>query len=71
MSVNKEVLAYTAKRITLSSSRPVKQVVASLNEELNGPKAAQIRSMLDNAKDRADIDKGMAELTGDHKRPFV
>lgn len=71
MSVSKEILAYTAKRITLSSTKPVKQVVAALNEELNGPKAAQIRTTLDNAKDREEIDKGMAELTGDSNRPFV
>lgn len=70
MSVSKEVLAYTAKRVILSSSKPVKQVIADLNEELNGPKAAQIRAMLDNAKDREQIDKGMAELTNSN-RPFV
>ena len=71
MSVNKDVLSYTVKRVTLSSSKPVKQVVDILKEELNGPKASEIRTLLDNAKDRAEIDKGMAKLTHDGKRPLV
>lgn len=70
MSVNKEVLSYTAKRITLSSSKPIKQVVAALQEELNAPKAGQVIGMLAAAGDKAEIEKGMSELTED-KRTFV
>lgn len=70
MSVNKEVHVYTAKRVVLSSSRPIRQVVSALREELNDAKASQIHVLLATAKDRSEMERGMAELT-EGKRPLV
>ena len=70
MSVSKERQPYATERIILSSTKPIERVVAALQEEMNGAKAGQIGVLLANAKDRAEIEKGMAELTED-KRLFV
>ena len=68
--MNKTVHSYTAKRITLTSPRPIKQVVAALQEELNGVNASQIHVLLATAKNRAELEQGMAKQT-EGKRQLV
>ena len=70
MSVNKHVQAYTAKRVVLSSPRPIEQVVADIHEATNKEKEGHVAVLLATAKDREGIERGMDALT-EGKRSFL
>ena len=71
MSVNKEVITYSTKRYVFSSSKPVHEVVATMEEWLNKEKTGNnyVWNMLLAAKSRDEIERGLDEVRGD--RPFV
>lgn len=70
MSVNKNVETYAAKRVVLSSPRPIDEVVAALYEATNKKKEGQVARLLATSKNREELECGMAELT-EGKRDFV
>ena len=71
MSVQKEVIKYTATRMVFSSSKPLPEVIAALEEELNKEKAGMgVLQLLGTAKDREEIERGLGSLL-EGKRDFL
>ncbi|KAI0078083.1 TT1751-like protein [Panus rudis PR-1116 ss-1] len=70
-TITKDVLAYTAQRVTLSSKKPIQETLAAVDAELNKVGAGiEIMKILATAQNKEDIEKGMEKLT-EGKRDFV
>ncbi len=70
--LTKDVLSYTAQRVTFASPKPFKDVIAALDKELNASGAGiAVMQMLATAQSREEIEKGMNEMTDNGKRDFV
>ncbi|KAJ3479285.1 hypothetical protein NLI96_g9173 [Meripilus lineatus] len=70
--ITREVLPYTAQRVTYTSPKAFKEVIAALEEELNAAGAGvNVMKLLATARNREEIEKGMSEMTDNGKRDFV
>lgn len=70
--ITKTVEVYTAQRVTLSSKKATKDVLAALDVEVNKEGAGVvIMRLLATAESKEEIEKGMKELTDSGKRDFV
>ncbi|KAI0366516.1 TT1751-like protein [Pilatotrama ljubarskyi] len=63
--MTKSVVEYTGRRVTYQTSLPFAEVAARLEKELNKPKGgAALFHVLGTAKSKAELERGIAELTG-------
>ena len=71
MSVGKAVHSYTAQRVILSSPKPISEVIAALDEELNKANSGlAVLRVLATAQTKDDVDKGIGAMT-EGKRDFM
>ncbi|KAI0343432.1 hypothetical protein BDW22DRAFT_1169493 [Trametopsis cervina] len=71
MSVTKQTYDFTVQRVVISSSKPVKAVMAALNSELNVEKSGMfLMRLLAVAKTRAELYQGITAMT-EGKRDFL
>ena len=62
MAVTTDLITYTARRVVLTSPKPIDEVLAVLNQELNKEKEGQVGAVLMAAQSREEIDRKFAEL---------
>lgn len=70
-AVTKVIQPYTAQRITLTSSKPVKEVLALLDLEVNRKGTGlQVLKLLSTVENRKELEEGMHKMT-EGTREFV
>ena len=69
--MKKELATYTARRIVLSSPKPVSEVLEVLHKELKKDKEGLVAEILLTSKDRAEVDSRMNELYDGGERTFT
>lgn len=70
--MSKTVVEYTAKRITYESSRPVSEVLASLDAELSKDKAGPaLYNLLRTVTNKEELELGMKAIAGDNDFAYV
>ncbi|CAL1710118.1 unnamed protein product [Somion occarium] len=69
--ITKDIISFTAQRVILTSSKPFKDVVAALDQELNKAGAGmEIVKLLHGAKSRQDLEEGVQNMS-EGTRDFV
>ncbi len=69
--VGKEVINYTAQRVVFTSTKPFKEVLAALEEELNKDKAGmRVLQLLATATSKEEIEQQLDAML-DGKRDFL
>lgn len=68
--VSKTVVPFTAERVTLSSTKPAKDVLAALDAEVRNDKDNNVVQMIFSARNKDQLEQGMGNLT-DGKRDFM
>ena len=70
-TVKRTLAPYTAQRVTLTSTKPLKQTLEALYEELNKDKAGlALLKMMATVKTKQDVVSGIDALT-EGKRDFM
>lgn len=72
MSVTKDVRTFATDRVILSSPKPFKEVVATLDKELGRDKAENVLwPLLANAESHEEVVQGLDTFLDSGKREFV
>lgn len=70
--VKKDVVQYTALRVTLTSDQPFQETLAALAQELNQDKAGvSLINVLRTSSSKEEFDKGVGAITENGKHDFL